>query len=104
MTPPALVASAWFEILGGTLIPVALASALGAKTRLVTALALALALASFGGGGMFGLNWGEMFIVGSVRMSPTSVSASDAGGALFSASVGASMGVGDCVWPSFGGL
>ena len=61
---------------------------LGAKVSLVT-----------GGGilpfalGMLGLNWGDMFAVGSVRISPTSVGAGEDGAG--SGSVGISWSVGD---------
>ena len=55
---------------------------------------------SFGGGimlfalGMLGLNWGEMFAVGSVRISPGSVGAGEDGAG--SGSVGIFWSVGDC--------
>ena len=74
----------------------ALGSTLGAKVRLVTGggmLLLAL--------GMLGLNWGEIFTVGSVRTSPASVGAGEDGAG--SGSVGTSWRVGDRGAPPPGG-
>ena len=70
---PALASSSMGTTLGGTLLGPALGSALGGGAMLPDD------APCLGGGGIFGLNWGEMFIVGSVLQSPASVTAGDVG-------------------------